>query len=145
MVFAQSEDSISPEVVAGVEKTIICQNMQSKHKSVDFEVPEILYDGPKKLPMPPEKALYQIQPLPFLCSQVTSVRRSQDLDYKFMKDIVTLEACPEWSGYNTVITRISGMAMKPKAKLVYLPLIDKIPLSPSTILTAIERGLALFC
>ena len=117
--------------------------MESRHKSVDFEVPEILYDGPKKPPMPPEKALYQIQPLSFLCSQVISIRRSQDLDYKFMKDIVTLESCPEWSGYNTAMARKSGMAMKPKAKLVYLPLIDKIPSSPSTRLTAIEKGLAL--
>ncbi len=36
------------------------------------------------------------------------------------------------------------MAIKPKAKLVYLPLIDKVPASPSTILTAIEKGLTLF-
>ena len=60
-----------------------------------------------------------------------------------MKDIMTLESCPEWSRYNTAVARKFGMATKTKAKLVYLPLIDKIPSSPSTILTAIERGLAL--
>ena len=135
MVFAQTEDSVSPEVVAGEEKIILRQNMESRHKSVNLEMPEILY-GPKKLPMPPEKALYQIQPLSFLCSRVIFIRRSQDLDYKFMKYIVTLESCPEWSGYNTAIARKFGMVMKPKAKLVYLPLIDKTPSSLSTILRA---------
>ena len=113
--------NFSPEVVAGEEKTIISQNMERRHKSVDFEVPEILYDGLKKLPMPPDEALYQIQPLSFHCSQVISVRRSQDLDYKFMKNIMTMESCPEWSRYNTAIARKSGMAMKPKAKFVIFP------------------------
>ena len=60
-----------------------------------------------------------------------------------MKDIVTRESCPEWSGYNTQLARQTGMAIEPKAKVVYLPLIDKDPASPSTILTAIEKGLTL--
>ena len=60
-----------------------------------------------------------------------------------MKDIVTRESCPEWSGYNTQLARQTGMAIEPKAKVVYPPLIDKAPASPSTILTAIEKGLTL--
>ena len=60
-----------------------------------------------------------------------------------MKDIVTRESCPEWSGYNTQLARQTGMAIEPKAKVVCLPLIDKAPASPSTILTAIEKGLTL--
>ena len=114
-----------------------------RDKSVDYTVPEIRYDGPKKPPMPPLKALYQIPPLSFLCSQVISVHRSHDLDYQFMKYIVTRESCPEWSGYNTELARQTGMAIEPKAKVVYLPLMDKAPASTSTILTAIEKGLTL--
>lgn len=143
MVLAQTEDSVSSEPVAGECKTIERQNMEERHKSVDFEVPVILYDGPKNPPMPPDKALYQIPPLSYLCSQVISARRAHDLDYQFINSIVTLESCPEWSGYNTQLARESGCAIKPKAKLVYLPLIDKVPASPSTILTAIEKGLSL--
>lgn len=143
MILAQTEDSVGSHPLSGEHKIIKRQKMENRHKSVDFEVPEILYDGPKKPPMPSDKALYQIPPLSFLCSQVLSVQRSQDLDYHFMKDMGTLDSCPEWSGYNTQLARKSGMAIKPKAKLVYLPLIDKVPASPSTILTAIEKGLTL--
>ena len=47
-----------------------------------------------------------------------------------MKDIVTRESCPEWSGYNTQLARQTGMAIEPKAKVVYLPLIDScIPIN----------------
>ena len=140
---AQTEDSVCSDTGAGEHKTIPRQKMEDRHKSVDYTVPEIRYDGPKKPPMPPLKALYQIPPLSFLCSQVISVHRSHELDYQFMKDIVTRESCPEWSGYNTQLARQTGMAIEPKAKVVYLPLIDKAPASPSTILTAIEKGLTL--
>ena len=143
MVLAQTEDSVCSDTGAGEHKTIPRQKMEVRHKSVDYTVPEIRYDGPKKPPMPPLKALYQIPPLSFLCSQVISVHRSHDLDYQFMKDIVTRESCPEWSGYNTHLARQTGMAIEPKAKVVYLPLIDKAPTSPSTILTSIEKGLTL--
>ena len=129
MVLAQTEDSVCSDTGAGEHKTIPRQKMEDRHKSVDYTVPEIRYDGPKKPPMPPLKALYQIPPLSFLCSQVISVHRSHDLDYQFMKDIVTRESCPEWSGYNTQLSRQTGMVIEPKAKVVYLPLIDKAPAS----------------
>ena len=143
MILAQTEKSVSSRRHANERKTAFRQKIEDRCKPVNFEVPEVTYEGPKQPPMPSRIALKQIPSLSFLCSQILSVRRTSELDFAFMKDMVSLDAHPEWSGYNTRQARAAGMTVKPEARVVYLPLINKVPSSLSTILTAIEKRLTL--
>ena len=143
MILPQTEKSVSSRRHASEHKTALRQKIEDRCKPVNFEVPEVTCEGPKQLSMPSHIALKQIPSLSFLCSKILSVRRASELDFTFMKDMLSLDACPEWSGYNTRQTRAAGMTVKPEARVVYLPLINKVPSTPSTILTAIEKGLSL--
>ena len=44
--------------------------------------------------------------------------------------------CPEYHGYNTKVCREQGHILKRKTSIVYLPLIDKAPSDPATIMSA---------
>ena len=64
------------------------------------------------------------------------VARSEAIDFQFMKEILTQPSVPDFAGYNTKQMRESGQIMKTKSKLIFRPLINKTPLDPSTMLTA---------
>ena len=102
----------------------------------DFEIPEQRYQGPKIVPMPDNCSKKSVLPLNVLCSVILSERRANELDIAFLRDITNNEACPEYNGCNTMVTRQQGVSMQPKTKAVYLPLIDMTPSDPDTIMTA---------
>ena len=54
----------------------------------------------------------------------------------FLKSIATRPSIPEFSGFNTKITRMQGQGVKPYTKAMYTPLIDMTPSDPTTMKTA---------
>ena len=91
--------------------------------------------------MPVSHAKVSVLPLEVLCRQVVAKQRSEEEDFKFLKESVTLQNTPDYSGYNTKVRR-NKSNKKRKTNIFYKPLIDKKPTDPSTILTAmyeIER------
>ena len=72
----------------------------------------------------------------FFPSRFFAVPFSKELDIAFLRDITNNEACPEYNGYNTMVTRQQGVSMHPKTKAVYLSLIDMTSSNPDTIMTA---------
>ena len=71
------------------------------------------------------------------------MQRASHEDMCFMRDVTTRFDCKEWNGFNTQRAREAGMTVEAKAKVMYLPLINKTPTSPTTIMTAIKTGLRL--
>ena len=72
----------------------------------------------------------------------TSYDRANDLDFQFFADVQTSNECPEFNGYNAKLCREQGHVLKPKTKVLYLPLIDKPPADPSTIMKAMLNAKA---
>ncbi|MCP3888518.1 MAG: hypothetical protein GY702_06550, partial [Desulfobulbaceae bacterium] len=66
--------------------------------------------------------------------------RASSLDLSFIQDIISLNKCPEYNGYLTKAVREQGHALKPKTKIVYLPLIDSPPANPSTMVVCMLRA-----
>jgi hypothetical protein len=96
------------------------------------------YVGQKNPPMPevPKSSL----PADFPTYQRISADRAKELDFQFFKDIHGSDKCPEFNGYNTKLCREQGHMLKPKTKVVYLPLIDRAPADPSTIMTSMLKA-----
>ena len=79
-------------------------------------------------------------PLKVLCSAIIAEKRAKELDIALLNDISNEESsCSEYNGYNTRITRVERVAMKPKTRAVYLPLINMPPSDPDTIMTALHE------
>ena len=120
-----------------INREIIPRLKQSELAKVKLEEPEIkFYKGEKKPAMPAKFALPAPPKPEFLHIQKQTVQRSQTIDFGFLKEILTKESVPDFSGYNTMLRRNSGNTLKPKTNILYRPLINKIPSDPSTILTA---------
>ena len=109
-------------------------------REIDFEIPVQRYQGPKIVPMLDNGSKKSVLPLKALCRAILSERRAKELDIAFLRDITNNEACPEYNGYNTMVTRQQGVSMQPKTKAVYLPLIDMTPSDPDTIMTALHEA-----
>ena len=109
-------------------------------KEIDFEILMQRYQGPKIVPMPDNCSKKSVLPLKVLCSAILSERRAKELDIAFLRDVTNNEDCPEYNGYNTMVTRRQGVSMQPKTKAVYLPLIDMTPSDPDTIMTALHEA-----
>ena len=71
-----------------------------------------------------------------LCSQVINVKEAKSTDFQFIKEVLTEPSVPDFAGYNTRKIRESGQLVQNKTKVIYRPLINKMPSDPSTILTA---------
>ncbi len=110
------------------------------HKPVTSEVPIKHYNGTKKPPMPPCEAKHSVLTLKVLAQQTILHRRSQDLDFDFLKNIVTDSLPPEYSGFNTKLTREQGQSHKPATKEMYTPLIDMVPSDPDTMMSAMTEA-----
>ena len=95
----------------------------------DFEI-EAHYTGPPKCLMPKTPAPEPMQEMELRKS--VSDRRANEIDLAFFKDVLNEKSCPEYNGYNTRLCRDEGQSVRPKTKVVYLPLIDKTPSDPST-------------
>ena len=61
-------------------------------------------------------------------------------DFALFKYIVTWGDCPEYGGFNPNICRKQGRALEPKTNIVYLPPIDKAPVDPSMMMTAMVKA-----
>ncbi len=90
--------------------------------------------------MPIHLALRSPLPLKLLCRTVLSIKRTEEIDLKFLKDIVSDQKCPEFNGYNTKVIRESDAQLKPATTSVYRPLIDMTPAHPDTIMTALVEA-----
>lgn len=112
-------------------------------KPIDFEITTQRYQGPKRVPMPEDSAKKSVLPLKVLCSCVLSKGRANELDFAFFNEVTTEEGCPEFSGFNTKLSRETGQSLKPKTQAVYLPLIDMPPADPDTMMTAMHEGMRL--
>ena len=146
MIMAQGRlpSNVSPDEVVTMRKVIKQQPMQDHSKPIKYEVQQERYDGPKKPPMPMEQAVKQVPCLSFLDTKVITAQRALENDFAFFQDIHTSESkCPEYNGYNTRLCSEAGMLPQPQTNVVFLPLVDRPPANPDTIITAIEKGLKL--
>ena len=102
---------------------------------IDHDEAPLHYAGEKKPPMP---ELPQVHlPDEFKTHRRISNDREAELDFHFMQDMNTLSNCPEYNGCNTKVCREQGHMLKKKTKIVYLPLIDKAPADPVTIMSSL--------
>ena len=85
--------------------------------------------------MPESFCKYEILPPKILCHQAVSLKKSRSDDLLFIKNDHASELSPDFNGYNCKQLRQSGCSLKPKSKVTFLPLIDKTPSDPWTILT----------
>ena len=75
--------------------------------------------------MPSEVALNNVPSLSFFAYQQLALDRSMINDFNFLKNIVSAsDKCLELNGYNTRMLRDAGFGITPKAKIIYLPVID---------------------
>ncbi len=56
--------------------------------------------------------------------------------------MATTPNCPEYHGYNTKVGHEQGHMLKKKTSIVYLPLIDKAPADPATIMSGMLKARA---
>ena len=80
-----------------------------------------------------------IPTLKSLAHQAIAVRKASEVNHSFLQDILAKEDCPKFHGCNTKLCREQGHLPQPKAKAIYLPLIDMKPSDPDTMLTAMVR------
>ena len=130
--------SLSPD--EGGEQT------PSKIKRIPKDSTEIPYDieihryqGPKQPPMPLNRATRVVCSLKSLAHQAVVVRRASEADLSFLQDVLTMENCPEFNGYNTKQSREQGLLPQAKTKTLYIPLIDMKPSDPDTMMTAMTK------
>ena len=109
-------------------------------KPIDYDFQIERYHGPKQPEMPEEKCKKCALSLKMLATMAISKTRATTNDALFLRDVVTVENCPEYNGYNTRECRRQGQKMQPKAKAVYLPLIDMTPSDSDTMMTAMRQS-----
>ena len=111
--------------------------IKSELATVELNEPELkIYKGQQKPSMPHSCAQRGVLPLKILCSQVINVKEAKSTDFQFIKEVLTEPSVPDFAGYNTRKIRESGQLVKNETKVIYRPLINKMPSDPSTILTA---------
>ena len=109
---------------------------QEDTSKVKLTQPKISYfKGVKNPPMPKEFSLNQPLPLLVFCKQVILRERANHEDFQFIKSILLNDSSPDFNGYNTKHIRTRGESLKPKTKVVFMPLLDRTPSDPSTVLT----------
>ena len=111
--------------------------IKSELATVELNEPELkIYKGQQKPSMPHSCAQRGVLPLKILCSQVINVKEAKSTDFQFIKEVLTEPSVPDFAGYNTRKIRESGQLVQNETKVIYRPLINKMPSDPSTILTA---------
>ena len=84
-------------------------------------------------------------PYPKVSKRMTKLQqvantRAEENDLQFLRDVVSVENCPEYNGFNTRLCREQGHSIKPKTKVVYLPLMDSSPSDPATMMSSIVKA-----
>ena len=96
-----------------------------------------VYDGPKKPRMVcPESNL----PKEIAKMQKVSRTRGEEIDFNFFLDIVSKDVCPEYNGYCYRLNHDQGLSIRPKTKIIYMPLLDMVPANPTTMQTSMVQA-----
>ncbi len=66
------------------------------------------YRGPKKPAMPEKETKSTVVPLKIFAHQTVLMKRCHDIDFQFLKDIITNNT-PEYNGYNTALGKDQGL------------------------------------
>ena len=69
------------------------------------------YNGPKKPDMPERVATHVVLPLKILASQCITLSRARQLDHEFLQMITYDPTTPEYSGFNTQMSREFGQSV----------------------------------
>ena len=69
--------------------------------------------------------------------------KASTLDLTFLKEVVGENQCPEYGGFNTKQTRVSGLQIKSRTSVVYTPFLDMTPAEPDTMKTAMVQAQSL--
>ena len=69
-----------------------------------------------------------------------SHERAEECDFAFFQDFQRCDQCPEFNGYNMKLSREQGHTLKPKTKIMYLPLIDRPPADSATMMMTLLRA-----
>jgi hypothetical protein len=81
-------------------------------------------------------------PEDFVMRQNVSAKRASQLDFQFLQAISSDDKCSthKFNGFNTKVARDQGFMLQPKTKVIYLPMIDKSPTDPDTIVSAMLKA-----
>ena len=109
-------------------------------KEIDYQLDIVRYSGSKKPKFPPQFLKKHVPLLKTLAHMVLSQQRANENDFAFLTDIIMSNDSPEFNGYNTRLCHEQGRYPKPKAKAIYLPLIDIPPAHPDTSMTAMSQA-----
>ena len=110
---------------------------------IDYEENIVTYYCPKKTPMPVSKSKWEVPRLSLIAAKIIAKQRGEDIDFEFMKNIVSNDRVPEYSGFNVRYMRGCGLLPSPATHLRYLPLINATPSNPDTIATALLTAIEL--
>ena len=95
-----------------------------------YEAELSVYDGPRKQKMVNPEINLQTD---FSKMQNISRSRGEEIDFNFFLDIVSKDIYPEYDGYCYRYSNDQGLSIRPKAKIIYVPLLDIIPANPTTL------------
>ena len=102
------------------------------------------FKGSKKPPMQKSFSTIQVLPLKVLCEQEALSCRPKEDDFEFIKSSLIYDKVTEYNSFSTQRSRDSGQSLKPKSKVVFIPLLDPTPSSPSTMLTKMAEAAIIF-
>ena len=136
MIMTQMETDVEAKTS---EKVPRLTNNDMK-KPIEYDLEIVQYMGPKKPDMPESVNCQAVISDELISETKTLKARAQEIDLSFFQDMCKGKQCPEWNGYSTKITRMTGLSLHPKTKLTYMPLIDMPPAHHDTIMTAMTRA-----
>ena len=83
-------------------------------------------------------AVITILPLYVLAKAALSHRRANDNNFHILKLLGNGFKIPEYNCFNTKLTRVAGVRLRPAAHVTYIPLINKNPPEPDRMLTTMK-------
>ena len=102
-----------------------------------YEAELSVYDGLKKSKM----VNLEINLLTdFSKMQKISGSRGEEINFNFFLDIVSKDKCPEYNRHIYHLTNDQGLSIRPKTKIIYMPLLDMVPANPTTMQTSMTQA-----
>ena len=71
-------------------------------------------------------------PTDFSKTQKISRFWGKEIDFNFFLDIVSKDKCLEYNGYYYCLSNDQGLSVRPKTKIIHIPLLDMVPANPTT-------------
>ena len=131
MLATQYQAHISDENEMDQGSTFPRLSKEQMKQPIACETPITQYIGPKKPDMPVRAAYNGKMTEEHITSQEVSLARAHNIDFQFLKDVLSKAGTPEYNGYNTCICRETGMNPSPKSVFSYLPLLNMTPTDPT--------------